>query len=128
MTRHQDYSIFDVVADPDAPLGASIKITTPDEVLKIDDEDELALKLESYKNFQSSEPEEMLSYVEKIRPALRYYCNAYGIGIPTWLKNDAHLTEMTPADKKQMYGTDDVRVREFRPIVKKRGMVARATD
>lgn len=125
--RHSDYAIFDVVSDPKAPLGASIKVTQPQHVLKVRDEGELAQKLESFKDFHSSDPNEMLDHVEKTRPALRYYCQAYETGVPDWLTNDAHLLDLSPTDKKKLYGTDDVRVREFRPIVKKRGEAHRAS-
>lgn len=126
--RHSDYAIFDVVADPEAPMGARLSVTCPDHVLKVHDEAELQQKLESYKDFHSSDPDDMLNYVEKIRPALRYYCNALEVGVPDWLTDDSHLLAGDDAEKMEMFGTNDVRVREFRPIVKKRGEVLRATD
>lgn len=125
--RDRDCAIFELIDDPASPAGRSPHVTFPSDVLKVADVQALTVQLLRYKEYSSKKPEEMLRYVEKIRPALRFFCGAFATGVPEWLQTDAHLVDVPDEEKQRVFGTTDIHTREFRPIVKQRGEADRAT-
>lgn len=59
------------------------------------------------------------NYVEYIRPALRFYCNKFGVAIPSWLKTDAVYTTMSKSDLQRLFGKTRLDTREFRALTSK---------
>lgn len=56
------------------------------------------------------------NYVEYVRPALRFYCNKYGVDIPDWLKTDNVYTTMAKQDMLSLFGVTELSSREFSPL------------
>lgn len=125
--RDRDCVILELVDDPKSPAGKSPRVTYPSDVVKAPDIQALTVQLLKYKVYTSKSQASMLRYVEKIRPALRFFCMAFEVGVPEWLQTDAHLVDVPDEEKQKMFGTTDVHTREFRPLVKRRGESDRAT-
>ena len=47
-------------------------------------------------------------YVEKIRPALRYYCQKFGIQIPAWLTNEDRYKNLPESQKSKLFGKSNI--------------------
>ena len=99
-----------------------IKLWTPEKVLPIHDAEELKLQLKHYsslliKHHTPDSPGARRKYVEKIRPALRFYCQKFGVKVPQWLADDSMYTErMSVQDRTQMFGTKRLNIREFKQV------------
>jgi hypothetical protein len=101
--------------------GKAVRVTSPDKVLPIHDEKELKLQLEHYsrgilKFICPNSTFARLFYVEKTRPALRFYCAKFGVAVPEWLKNEDYFLSLTEREKLDLFGTTELRPREFTKI------------
>lgn len=128
MRERDDHFIHELVSNPHSPTGKSVKVTTPSDVLKIQDKRELYAQLDHYSQpfIRLSLPNDPFArkhYVEKVRPALRYYCKKFGVKVPDWLANDDYFKNMPDDEKRDMFGTHQLSHREFEP----RKMVGRGT-
>lgn len=52
-------------------------------------------------------------YVERIRPALRWYCRCFRVRAPRWLATDKDFATMSEALRRNLFGAKPLRVREF---------------
>lgn len=53
-------------------------------------------------------------YVERVRPALRWFCKKYGVSTPSWLNGNAHYDELPPEQFAEYFGEGGpLKVREF---------------
>jgi hypothetical protein len=52
-------------------------------------------------------------YVERVRPALRWFCKIYHVNVPSWLEGNAHYDEIPPEEHKDLFGDKPLKVREF---------------
>lgn len=123
-----DHILSREVREPSSSVGYSIKAHTPQHILpSCGDAEELRSLLEHYAHPTLTEviPGGMdvqgqanrRYYLEWIRPALRYYCNKYGVDIPKWLKNDQFYHLMSRTEKIRMFGTDQLAAsREFKKM------------
>ena len=121
MSEHNDHFIFEHQHNPHKPGGKSIRITSPSQVLRIHDKEELEMQLKHYsrgilglmiRNSQFARR----WHVEKVRPALRYYCKKYQVKIPHWLENDDEYRHMSDEEKTRHFGTTKLSLREFTPL------------
>lgn len=117
-----DHFIFDVVDAPHSRLGKQARAISPSKVINITSIEELKSQLEHYssrpflKHLLPDSTFARKNYVTLIRPALRYYCQKYQVKIPEWLKDDSQYTNMPDDKKKDMFGTTDLKIKEFQPI------------
>lgn len=96
-----------------------LQVVYPHDILDIHDDKKLKGLLDYYSNpmFSSvvgDSPRSRLFYVEKIRPALRYFCKRYGVDIPDWLEKDDEFTGLPQKEKVKLFGTADIPIVEFR--------------
>lgn len=123
-SEKSDHVIMEVVRDTTARGGKTVRVTTPDKVLRIHDVRELKAQLDHYSHPFIQHvvlPNTAFArkfYVEKVRPALRYYCLKFGEKIPEWLKNDDYYHQLPDDQKQELFGTTKLSKREFRPLVK----------
>lgn len=54
-------------------------------------------------------------YVEKILPALRYYCGKYEVDQPEWLVGNNHWIGMSERERERLFGPGELRFRDFLP-------------
>jgi predicted hydrolase (HD superfamily) len=66
------------------------------------------IKLHTADNTQSRR-----HHVEKVRPALRWYCKKFGVDEPEWLKGNAHYDEIPPEEHEALFGKNPLKTREF---------------
>jgi len=52
-------------------------------------------------------------YVERVRPALRWYCRQFSVPTPTWLANDESILLCSPSEARALFGTRPLAIREF---------------
>lgn len=122
MSRERDDSfVLEVIRDKGAPLGKTVRAMSPSDVLYVPDKEELDLLLEHYgtgdlERMVSDSPFARRWYVEKIRPALRYYCARFQVPVPDWLESDDEYTAMEPAAMKELFGATALSPREFVPL------------
>lgn len=108
--------IIDIDHDGDVPV---LSVFTPASVLMVLGADDLRRKLGEFSDpvkngvIRNSHRGRRW-YVEKILPALRFYCGKYGVEQPDWLVGNNHWESMSGADKKKLFGPGDLRLREFR--------------
>lgn len=118
-----DHFIFDLVENPKSKTGKSPRITAPRDVIRISDRKELQAQLAHYNRpfIKLLLPESKFArkfYVEKVRPALRYYCQKYNEPVPEWLKDDHYFENLSDKEKLDMFGTVELKIREFKPMLK----------
>jgi hypothetical protein len=104
----------------DAGDGPSLHVLTPASVLVVLDEDDLESKLAAFSDpiangVVRNSPRGRRWYVEKILPALRYYCDKYEVDVPDWLASDNHWKGMTEDEQEHLFGPGELRLREFMP-------------
>lgn len=123
MLKHEreDHARFELVHDPRAKSGKTIKVTTPSKVVRIDTKEELIAQLKHYSVpvLQQVVPNSKFArrnYVEYLRPALRYYCKRFGVEVPGWLKDESYYKGMPDSEKLELFGTTKLNVREFTKI------------
>jgi hypothetical protein len=119
--ERDDHFVLEVIPDKGAPLGKTVRAVSPSDVLYVPDKEELDLLLEHYgtgdlEQMVSDSPFARRWYVEKIRPALRYYCARFSVPPPDWLAQDEEFTEMDEAQMKEIFGVSQLRPREFAPL------------
>lgn len=52
-------------------------------------------------------------HVEKVRPAMRWFCKKYGVNVPSWLEGNMHYDELPPDEHEELFGKEPLKVREF---------------
>lgn len=104
----------------DAGDGPSLHVLTPASVLVVLDGDDLESKLAAFSDpiangVVRNSPRGRRWYVEKILPALRYYCDKYEVDVPDWLASDNHWKGMAEDEQEHLFGPGELRLREFMP-------------
>lgn len=128
LQERQTHAHMELVDDPTRPTGKSPKITMPKDVVEIRSKEELQAQLKHYnKPFVShvvgDSKAARLNYIERLRPALRYYCAKFGVAVPKWLANDDFYLKMTDSQKLHLFGTTELKVKEFKKLKFKRRVV-----
>jgi hypothetical protein len=119
-----NHYIFEAVDAKQSKSGKALKISTPSSILRIFSKDELKAQLEHYSHPMIKHtvlprtPFARKHYVEKIRPALRFYCKKYGLAVPSWLSNDDYYKNLSDSEKHDLFGTTKLSFREFLPANK----------
>jgi hypothetical protein len=123
MAEDDDHFIFEVVDAPHKKSGKAIKVSTPEGVHRIESKDELVVQLAHYSHpfiRHTVMPKTKFArkhYVEKTRPALRYYCKKYQVEVPAWLANEDYFVNLPEKEKLELFGTSTLSIREFTPLV-----------
>lgn len=117
MGNRDNVFMLDVSSDD----GGSLHVITPSSVLMIHSVDELNERLEAFsdpiKNKVVPNTEKARRwYVEKILPALRFYCDRLGVEQPDWLATNGHWERMSDEEKQQLFGPEPLKLREFAPV------------
>lgn len=117
MANRDSYFMLDVVEDE----GGGIHVTTPSSVLMIHNAEELEERLEAFSDpikngVVKNTPKERRWYVEKILPALRFYCDRFEVDKPDWLATNGHWERMSDEEKQQLFGPEPLKMREFAPV------------
>ena len=111
---------FILEIDEDGGDGPSLHALTPTAVLvvlgKADLEKKLAAFSDPIKNgVVRNSPKDRRWFVEKILPALRFYCGKYDVEQPDWLVGNNHWVTMTEEEQERLFGPGELRLREFLP-------------
>ena len=98
-----------------------LHVITPASVLMIHDANELTERLEAFSDpiknkVIKNTPKDRRWYVEKILPALRFYCDRLGVEKPGWLATNGHWERMDDEEKVHLFGSDPLVLREFAPV------------
>ena len=101
--------------------GPALHVLTPASVLAINSADELRERLDAYSDPIKNKVVKNTAkarrwYVEKILPALRFYCDRYGVQQPGWLATNGHWERMDDEQKAQLFGPEPLKLREFKPM------------
>ena len=112
--NRDDYFMLDAVKDPDP----GIHVHTPASVIVIHNAAELTERLEAFSDpirnkVVKNNAKARRWYVEKILPALRFYCDRLGVEKPAWLATNGHWERMTDEEKVRLFGPEPLRLREF---------------
>jgi hypothetical protein len=104
----------------DAGDGPSLHVLTPASVLVVLGGDDLESKLAAFSDpiangVVRNSPRGRRWYVEKILPALRYYCDKYEVDVPDWLASDNHWKGIAEDEQEHLFGPGELRLREFMP-------------
>ncbi len=124
MSRERDdHFAFELQDNPKSKTGKSPKMTAPSSIIRIPDREELRLQLKHYSRpfIKHQLPDNQFArktYVEKVRPALRYYCQKFGINVPDWLKDERYFENLPDKEKLDMFGTLELKIAEFKPLPK----------
>jgi len=119
-----NHYIFETVKAKNSKSGKALKVTTPSDAVRIHSKGELLAQLEHYSRpfikhtVQPNTPFARKHYVEKIRPALRFYCKKFGVKVPQWLENDDYFKNLDDDQKRDLFGTTELSFREFMPASK----------
>lgn len=121
--ERDDHYIFDLAKNAKAKTGKSPTMTAPSSVLRIHSRDELRAQLKHYGRpfIKLQLPDSTFArkfYVEKVRPALRYYCQKFTTNVPDWLKDDHYFENLSDKEKTDMFGTIELEIKEFKPLPK----------
>lgn len=93
--------------------------TTPEKILPhVKTKEDLEKTLEWYshpflKLRVPGGPANRKRYMEKVRPALRWFCKKFGVNIPSWLDGNGVHGELPPEEQKELFGEEPLDVREF---------------
>jgi len=114
MANRDNYFMLDIT-------DGNLHVTTPASVLMIHSADELNERLEAFSDpinnkVVKNTPKDRRRYVEKILPALRFYCERLGVEQPDWLATNGHWERMSDEEKKHLFGPEPLRLREFAPV------------
>lgn len=114
MANRSDYFMLDVLED-------GLHVTTPASVLTIHNAQELNERLEAFSDpiknkVVKNTAKDRRWYVEKILPALRWYCDRYGVEKPDWLATNGHWERMEDDEKEQLFGPEPLKLREFAQV------------
>lgn len=116
-----DHFIFEVVNAKKSKTGKALKVSSPSDAVRIHSKEELRAQLEHYSKpfikhvVQPNTAFARKHYVEKIRPALRFYCKKFGVKVPEWLVNDDYFKNLDDSEKQELFGTTELSHREFHP-------------
>ena len=127
MKRERENHIhMELVPNVQRKSGHQIKISTPSSVLPIHTKEELEAQLKHYshpfiKHLVPDSKFARKNYVERVRPALRYYCAKFQVPVPKWLKDESEFFNMPHEEKMDFFGTADLKSKEFKKISGKRG-------
>jgi len=99
----------------------SLHALTPASVLVVLGREDLEQKLAAFADpvrnkVVRNAPKDRRWYVEKILPALRFYCDKYDVEQPSWLVGNNHWEGMPRDEQERLFGPGDLRFREFRPV------------
>lgn len=102
----------------DSKGKATVRCLYPDEVIKCRNNEELNNLLEHYSKpdidaVVSATKSSRLHYIQRIRPALRYYCAKFGTKVPNWLEGNGKWEDMDSQSKQKKFGVSSFRVLEF---------------
>ncbi len=105
----------------DGDEGPSLHALTPASVLVVLGPEDLERKLHAFSDpvnngVVRNAPRDRRWYVEKILPALRYYCGKYDVEQPDWLVGNNHWEGMDDEERRRLFGPEDLRFREFSPV------------
>ncbi len=101
-----------------------VEYVKPEAIVKVRSKRELEKLLEWYsypfiKHRVPDNPKARRRYVERVRPALRWFCAKFEVPVPEWLKGNAHYEDMAPDEFEDFFGPGPFRVREFEPFTQK---------
>lgn len=118
MGNRDTYFMLDVVDDDGGP---ALVVTTPASVMVVSDAEQLQERLEAFSDpiknrVVKNTVKDRRRYVEKVLPALRYYCDRLGVDQPDWLSTNGHWERMTDADKEKLFGSEPLKLRDFAPV------------
>lgn len=99
----------------------ALRVTTPAAVLVVLSADDLASKLVQFSDpvangVVRNSRHGRRWYVEKILPALRFYCAKFGAAVPDWLADTDRWVDLPDEDKDLLFGPGDLRLREFQQV------------
>lgn len=57
-------------------------------------------------------------YVEKVRPALRWFCKKFAVNVPGWLVGNGPYDELPKEEFAMMFGEGPFKVREYEELSK----------
>lgn len=117
MGNREDHFMLDIVEEE----GGGIHVTTPSSVLMIHNADELSERLQAFSDpiknkVIKNTAKDRRWYVEKILPALRFYCDRFDVEQPDWLSTNGHWDRMSDEEKQQLFGPAPLKMREFAPV------------
>lgn len=106
----------------DVDDGTSLHVLIPSSVIVVLGKDDLEGKLEAFADPIRNGVVRNVAldrrwYVEKILPALRFYCKKYDVEVPDWLVGNNHWEEMSEEEQEQLFGPGPLRFREFKMVV-----------
>jgi hypothetical protein len=118
MANRDNCFMLDVVDDAESP---ALHVATPGSVLVISSVEQLQERLVAFSDPVKNKVVQNTTkarrwYVEKVLPALRYYCGRFGVEQPGWLATNGHWERMTDEEKQRLFGPEPLKLREFAPI------------
>ncbi len=119
---HEDANFFQMRFHMDESGKVHGNVSFPHTYVKVKSKEDLEELLEYFShhlNWTKLVPNKTFArrtYVEKTRPALRYYCEKYGVEVPEWLANDKMFVDMAPSKKQELFGTQEINITEFRKL------------
>jgi len=118
MSNQGDVFQLDITENSDGPC---LHVVTPASVLVIHTADELNDMLDKFSDPITNKVVKNTSkdrrwYVEKILPALRFYCDRFGVDKPGWLATNGHWLRMSDVEKCSLFGGGSLKYREFAPV------------
>lgn len=130
MANRDDYFMLDIVDDGGDP---SLHVTTPSSVLVVGDANQLQERLTAFSDPIKNKVVQNTAkarrwYVEKVLPALRYYCDRFGVEQPSWLSTNGHWERMTDEEKQRLFGPEPLKLREFAQVARPDIAVVRDED
>ena len=130
MANRDDYFMLDITDDGGDP---ALHVTTPASVLVISSVEQLQERLTAFSDPIKNKVVKNTTkarrwYVEKILPALRYYCDRLGVPQPPWLATNGHWERMTDEEKKRLFGPEPLKMRDFAPVARPDIAVIRDDD
>ena len=112
---------FILEIDDDGDSGPSFHALTPASVLVVLGRGDLESKLRAFSDpihnkVVRNTKKDRRWFVEKILPALRFYCGKYDVEVPDWLVGNNHWEGMSREEQLALFGPGDLRFREFMPV------------
>jgi hypothetical protein len=97
----------------------SFDYRTPESILpKVRNKEDLLATMQGHANpfikmHTVDSPEARRHHVEKVRPAMRWFCKKFGVNIPSWLEGNAHYDELPKEESESLFGEGPLKTREF---------------